>query len=465
MAFTYNADLVCMKDSASNWCFVESQTWQGSDYIRWDPTMCYSDGDDQSSVPAQCTDPDFDIGAVTDDMSALTMIYDKELGNCSTQLPYTTSASTLYVGRATATAPTTTGPSTIAPTATPTCLGQMVQPLKQWLTCNDLSDTYGISTGDARVITNNENCYFNETTCFPFPCMLDIVWDEPNCDELAQRYSNSTYKITVGQFLSWNANIQGSCSGVAMGQRVCKGAPGGTYPKPTATITAPAGTGTPTYYTTATPAHPTQSGTIKDCGHYDFVEAGDDCATVSQRWGITFSQLQTYNTYLDSKCLNLWLHYDVCVARVTPQTVSKDGACPPGVTCVGSTFGDCCSPYGFCVNDPKYCVEGGGTGTKDGTCGPDHGGTTCTPQFGTCCSIYGYCGSTSDFCGAGNCHSGACETDNGGPSTNGECGPLFAGNKTCTGTQFGNCCSKSGYCGSTSAYCSGSNCYSGACTE
>lgn len=80
-----------------------------------------------------------------------------------------------------------------------------------------------------------------------------------------------------------------------------------------------------------------------------------------------------------------------------------------------------------------------------------------------CCSIYGYCGDNTDFCGAGFCYSGNCEPNIGGPSINGECGPSFAGNKTCTGTQFGNCCSVSGYCGSTDDYCAAGNCYSGAC--
>lgn len=245
-----------------------------------------------------------------------------------------------------------------------------------------------------------------------------------------------------------------------------KSAPGGTFAKPNATITAPGATGEPTYYTPTTPAYPTQTGSIDECGRYYLVEAGDDCATVCQRFGLEYDQLQEYNTYLDDDCLNLWLNYAVCVAPVTPQTVSTDGTCPVSVTCVGSGFGECCSPHSFCGSGPEYCVDdGGGTGTQDGTCGPDYGDTTCTPQFGSCCSIYGYCGSTSDFCGAGNCYSGACDTDTGGPSTNGECGPNFAGNKTCTGTQFGDCCSMSGYCGSTSEYCSGSNCYSGACTD
>lgn len=79
LSFTYNADLVCMTDSASNWCFVDSQTWQGSDYIRWDPAMCYSDGDDDSTVAPQCADPDFDTDAISENMAGMTNIYDQEL--------------------------------------------------------------------------------------------------------------------------------------------------------------------------------------------------------------------------------------------------------------------------------------------------------------------------------------------------------------------------------------------------
>ncbi|KAJ6004708.1 hypothetical protein N7540_013077 [Penicillium herquei] len=531
LTFTYNSDLVCMKDSSSNWCFPESQTWQGSDYIRWDPTMCFPDGNDNSTVASQCDDPDFDIGDISDEMSALTNIYDEELfcnecflklyrqrlldpwlpvtnftdylidqfdlvqTNCSTTLPYTTSASTLYVGMTTATATTTTAATTTGSSATSTCLGQMVEPLANWLTCNDLSDTYGIpfpspfkcskcylvglriantlhaatryniSTGDARVVTGYDTCYFDQATCFPLPCEIDTVWDAPSCDDLAKRYSNSTYTVSTAQLLSWNSNIQGSCSGIALGQRVCKSAPGGTFPKPNATITAPGATGQPTYYTAATAAYPTQSGTISECGDYYLVVAGDDCSTIDLRFGLNFSQLQEYNPYLNSTCGNLWLNYDICVAPVTPETVSTDGTCPTGVTCVGSGFGDCCSPFGYCGTGSDYCVStSNGTATQDGTCGPDYGGTTCIPKFGNCCSIYGYCGNGTTYCGAGNCYSGDCATDIGGPSTNGECGPNFAGNKTCTGTQFGTCCSISGYCGNTTDYCSGSNCYSGACT-
>ncbi len=58
------------------------------------------------------------------------------------------------------------------------------------------------------------------------------------------------------------------------------------------------------------------------------------------QFAITFDQLREYNTYLDEQCLNLWLDYDVCVARVTPPKVSTDGTCGVGVICEGSGFGE-----------------------------------------------------------------------------------------------------------------------------
>lgn len=101
----------------------------------------------------------------------------------------------------------------------------------------------------------------------------------------------------------------------------------------------------------------------------------------------------------------------------------------------------------------------------NGECGPNFAGNkTCTgTQFGSCCSTSGYCGSTNYYCSPPNCYSGACLTS-GYTSTDGECGPTFSGNMTCPGSLFGDCCSVSGYCGNSTAYCSGSNCYSGACT-
>ena len=48
--------------------------------------------------------------------------------------------------------------------------------------------------------------------------------------------------------------------------------------------------------------------------------------------------------------------------------VSIDGSCGSdmGETCLGSTFGDCCSSHGYCGSSDDYC------------------GTGCQPEFGTC---------------------------------------------------------------------------------
>ncbi|GAD95926.1 hypothetical protein PMAA_036450 [Paecilomyces variotii No. 5] len=171
-----------------------------------------------------------------------------------------------------------------------------------------LSDQYNVSTGDVRLATGSFDCYFNTTVCLPHPCPIVTVWKSPSCASLALLASNSTYNVSESQFLAWNPNIQGSCGGVSNGQRVCLGAPGGAWPSPSATIMAPTGTGA--YYTTATPAYPTQKGTTDSCGKYYKVVSGDNCWTVDLRFGINFTQLQSLNTYLNDNCTTLWLNYD-----------------------------------------------------------------------------------------------------------------------------------------------------------
>jgi hypothetical protein len=54
------------------------------------------------------------------------------------------------------------------------------------------------------------------------------------------------------------------------------------------------------------------------------------------------------------------------MAPAAGLAVSEDGSCGNGVTCQGSTFGDCCSQYGFCGSSDAYCAAG------------------CQGEFGTC---------------------------------------------------------------------------------
>jgi Chitin recognition protein len=159
-----------------------------------------------------------------------------------------------------------------------------------------------------------------------------------------------------------------------------------------------------------------------------------------------------------------------------PSTDSRCGPDFAGKTCLGTPYGDCCSIYGWCgsasdncghsVCNPQYgtCDPAPPPGplvSQDGVCGTN--GRTCAGStFGGCCSQYGYCGDASGFCGTG-CQTafGTCGGASGPPvSTDGTCSansnPVGA---TCAASGFGDCCSEYGYCGATNAYC-GTGCQS-----
>ncbi|KAJ9667504.1 hypothetical protein H2201_002373 [Coniosporium apollinis] len=202
--------------------------------------------------------------------------------------------------------------------------------------------------------------------------------------------------------------------------------------------------------------------------------------------------------------------------------VSVDGSCSgtTGQTCAGSTFGNCCSQYGWCGSTTDHCGTGcqSGFGTcssngassavptsvrpsstssappagtnkvsTDASCGGTTGQTCSGSTFGNCCSQYGWCGSTADHCGTG-CQSafGSCSVGGSGSvasssplisssamtapattrassvapsatstppatvtkvSTNGNCGA--AAGMTCRGSTFGKCCNASNRCGNS----------------
>lgn len=105
------------------------------------------------------------------------------------------------------------------------------------------------------------------------------------------------------------------------------------------------------------------------------------------------------------------------------NNTSTDGNCGSNsdtdATCLGSTYGDCCSSKGYCGDTSAYCAEG------------------CQLEFG-------------------ECNDGSVQTI----STTGSCGSTLTSNVTCLGSTYGDCCSGKGYCGGNSNYC-GSECQSG----
>ncbi|KAF1347068.1 glycosyl hydrolase family 61-domain-containing protein, partial [Delphinella strobiligena] len=167
---------------------------------------------------------------------------------------------------------------------------------------------------------------------------------------------------------------------------------------------------------------------------------------------------------------------------------STDGSCGNGVTCAGSTFGNCCSAAGYCGSSDAYCNAGcnaaygkcdSSISTRDttfnmtvsinGHCGR---GVTClSSPFGSCCSSKSTCGSDMDACGFncqplwGKCFTGinrrneeitlgeTTELAIDSVSSDGSCG----NGVTCLNSAFGNCCGPNSYCGSDIDAC-GFNC-------
>lgn len=63
--------------SQQRYCFYESQSWEGSDYIRWDPFAC--ENADPSDNPSECSDPEFSTSQISSDMMAITNLYSRNL--------------------------------------------------------------------------------------------------------------------------------------------------------------------------------------------------------------------------------------------------------------------------------------------------------------------------------------------------------------------------------------------------
>jgi hypothetical protein len=54
-------------------------------------------------------------------------------------------------------------------------------------------------------------------------------------------------------------------------------------------------------------------GVTTNCAQYYNIQPGDFCLKISGKFNLTFDQLRTLNTGIDTACSNLWLGYDYCV--------------------------------------------------------------------------------------------------------------------------------------------------------
>ncbi|KAF2417122.1 glycoside hydrolase/deacetylase [Tothia fuscella] len=142
---------------------------------------------------------------------------------------------------------------------------------------------------------------------------------------------------------------------------------------------------------------------------------------------------------------------------------SSGGVAPPSATAVPS------SPVGSVPVVPAAPPKPVTGISFEGNCGGSTGLTCQGSSFGNCCSVNGWCGSTPAYCDNG-CQGGfgSCGSSIGGPaptsspiptngpakgkvSLDGACGG--SGGQICVGSTFGDCCSHAGWCGKTADYC------------
>ncbi|TDZ49968.1 Lectin-B [Colletotrichum trifolii] len=183
--------------------------------------------------------------------------------------------------------------------------------------------------------------------------------------------------------------------------------------------------------------------------------------------------------------------------RCTGTSSGSSSITPNGVcggtnqyTCSGGTFGNCCSQYGYCGNTDQHCLngcqsafgdcssitQGGKSVSTDGLCGGTKGQTCQGSTFGDCCSEWGYCGSSSGHC-SGKCQTsfGTCSAGGGAvsspaggsrPASSSAARPASSSTSnvrtspdgSCGGSNgytcpAGKCCSKTGYCDVGDDFC------------
>ncbi|TLD18093.1 hypothetical protein PspLS_10531 [Pyricularia sp. CBS 133598] len=117
---------------------------------------------------------------------------------------------------------------------------------------------------------------------------------------------------------------------------------------------------------------------------------------------------------------------------------SISGQCGNSTTCAGSSFGSCCSEYYWCGSGAEYC--GVGCRGSFGTCGDGGSMSLPPPEPSTSTSTVPSSSTSTAVPRPSNA------------STNGRCG-VDAGRFTCTGTNYGPCCSDYGWCGDGPDYC------------
>ncbi|KAI9162744.1 LysM domain-containing protein [Paramyrothecium foliicola] len=179
------------------------------------------------------------------------------------------------------------------------------------VTTTNPGPTTGASSSQQPIITSTSTTAGNNIPT-PEPVQPGIP---ANCDAFHKVKSGdgcgaiaSTYGISLAQLLAWNPEVGSNCQSLWLDFHICVSIVGvePTKPQPSATSTAPNnGVATP---------DPIQPGMVGNCDAFHKVKSGDNCAALASTYGVSVSQLTTWNTEIGSNCQLMWLDYHICVS-------------------------------------------------------------------------------------------------------------------------------------------------------
>ncbi|KAK2014359.1 hypothetical protein LZ32DRAFT_603389 [Colletotrichum eremochloae] len=366
--FAEGLEIACLRSSADEWCFVESQEWVGSDVVR--PDCAENPSDPWCINPAN----------VTAENSRMANLYEDDLlcSECFLKLMHARISSEFLpdedhsdylveqfqdiqdVCQTTIAAEVMTRslpnyPTVLTPTPTygegPARVtdtepeetelscgeGQVVINVMgtysndSFQACNDISLKYGVATGSLLVATGNEACYVEaREVCGPRPCQLLRVHQGQTCESIASAISNATDPVNGAQLATWNPNILGACDHLVEDQYICVTRPGGSWIPPAIDSLPDGGSGpvrggpgsTPTLEIIDNPTAPIdpwllQEGIAEDCTRYVIASSGANCWKIANDAAIEQSRLFELNPVLGPEgefCDTMvWKDYYYCV--------------------------------------------------------------------------------------------------------------------------------------------------------
>lgn len=226
-------------------------------------------------------------------------------------------------------------------------------------TCEDLSATWGITVATLAIwnpslssgcnfVLGNSYCIEKNygvpdpeptpstTSAAPTPTGNGVATPTPISDGMTKSCSKFhsvakgdgcasillQYGISFDQLFSWNPAVGSNCEMLQLGVNYCVALIGGTPSTSTPpTVTTPAnGVLTPT---------PIPSDTVKNCNKFHFVSAGEGCASITTKYGISFKQFYAWNPAVGSNCELLQLSVNYCVGLIGASPVTT---APPTIT-------------------------------------------------------------------------------------------------------------------------------------